>query len=147
MKNGIKIKNTKLNKVIFFIIILIVIVTISTVSFANFPKITSTNTVTSDKLKTIGGMIFGIVKVIAVGIAVTMLAVLAIKYMTAAPGEKADIKKSLSLYVIGALLLFGGVGFLTVIQSLGNSVNNAAGGTTSSPTVTVPSLPNPMTTT
>lgn len=46
--------------------------------------------------------VIGIAQVIAIGVAVIMLMVLAIKYMSAAPGDKAEIKKHAVVYVVGA---------------------------------------------
>ncbi len=56
-------------------------------------------------------------KLLVPTVAVAMLVVLAIKYISAAPAEKADIKKSAFIYVVGALLLFGGVAVLNIIQN------------------------------
>lgn len=56
------------------------------------------------------------VKVVAVGIAIIMLLALAMKYMAAAPGEKAEIKKSAVVYIVGAVVLFAVTGILTIIQ-------------------------------
>ena len=63
------------------------------------------------------GAIINVVKVISVGIAVIMLAVLAMKYMLAAPGDKADIKKHAVVYVVGAVVLFGASGILSIIHT------------------------------
>ena len=45
-----------------------------------------------------------------------MLVVLGIKYVVAAPSEKADIKKSAFIYVVAAIFLFAAVNILAVIQ-------------------------------
>ena len=42
--------------------------------------------------------------------------------MVAAPGEKADIKKSSIQYVVGAIVLFGVVGILTIISNFATAV-------------------------
>ena len=47
-----------------------------------------------------------------------MLIVLAIKYISAAPGDKAEIKKHAVVYVVGALVLFGASGIIEVIKQL-----------------------------
>ena len=60
--------------------------------------------------------ILSITKVIGVGVAVIMLIVLAIKYISASPGDKADIKKHATVYVVGACVLFGSAGILQIIQ-------------------------------
>lgn len=36
--------------------------------------------------------------------------------MVASPGERADIKKHLVAYVVGAMVLFGGAGILEIIE-------------------------------
>lgn len=66
--------------------------------------------------------IVGIVQVVGMAAAVIMLIVLAIKYVSAAPGEKADIKKSAVIYIIGAVLLLCAAGVLELIKNLGTSV-------------------------
>lgn len=68
------------------------------------------------KVQGIGNKILGVVQVVAVTIAVIMLVVLAIKYLTSSPNEKADVKKSAITYVIGAVVLFGSSGLLQVIK-------------------------------
>ena len=74
----------------------------------------STNT--TNKVNTITGTIITSIRIIGVAIAIVMLLTLAMKYMTAAPGDKADIKKSAIQYVVGALVLFGAVGILDIIS-------------------------------
>ena len=50
-----------------------------------------------------------------------MLVVLAIKYMSAAPGDKADIKKHAVVYVTGAVVLFGSAGILSIIEKFAST--------------------------
>lgn len=69
------------------------------------------------KAKSIGNTILGIVQIVAGFAAVILLIVLAIKYMTASPEGKADIKKTAVIYVVGAALLFGASAILGAIQS------------------------------
>lgn len=69
-----------------------------------------------DKTKDISGQIIGIVQIVGTAIAVVMLVVLGIKYVVAAPSEKADIKKSAFIYVVAAIFLFAAVNILAVIQ-------------------------------
>ena len=70
----------------------------------------------ADKTKEISGQIIGIVQIVGTAIAVIMLVVLGIKYVVAAPNEKAEIKKSALIYVIAAVFLFAAVNILAVIQ-------------------------------
>lgn len=59
---------------------------------------------------------------IGVGVAVILLIVVAIKYMSAAPSDKAEIKKHIVVYVIGAVLLICASGVLQLIKTLGDEV-------------------------
>lgn len=74
------------------------------------------NTTASEKISKVITTMVVAVKVAAVAIAIIMLLVLAMKYMMAAPGEKAEIKKHAVVYVIGAVVLFGVTGILSLIE-------------------------------
>ena len=63
----------------------------------------------------IAGTVITITRTICMGVAVTMLIVLAIKYMSSAPGDKATIKKSAVTYVVGAIVMFAAAGILSII--------------------------------
>ena len=56
-------------------------------------------------------------RIICVSIAIVILLVIAMKYMTSAPGDRADIKKHAVHYIISALILFGVTGILTIISN------------------------------
>ena len=62
-------------------------------------------------------VILGIAQVVGVAIAVIMLVVLAIKYISAAPGDKAEIKKHAVVYIVGAVVLFAASGILGIIKN------------------------------
>ena len=76
-------------------------------------------------IKQAGQNIAGIAATIGVAVAVVILIWLAIKYITAAPSDKADIKKSAVAYVIGAVLLFAASGVLALIQSFATEFGNS----------------------
>ena len=56
-------------------------------------------------------------------IAIIMLIVLAIKYISAAPGDKAEIKKHAVVYVVGAVVLFAATGILQIIKKFSTNVS------------------------
>lgn len=58
------------------------------------------------EIQTTGGKILGIIRVIGTIIAVGMIMVLGIKYMVGSAEQKAEYKKTLLPYLIGAILLF-----------------------------------------
>lgn len=66
--------------------------------------------------------VIAIVRIVAATIAVVMLFVVAIKYMTSAAGDRADIKKHAVAYVVGAFILFGAVGILGVLDKIGQGI-------------------------
>ena len=72
---------------------------------------------TSGTFQNILSVILGATQVIGVAIAVIMLIVLAIKYISAAPSDKADIKKSAVAYIVGAVVLFAASGILGIIRN------------------------------
>lgn len=63
------------------------------------------------------GAIISIMQVVGVGVAIIMIIYVAIKYMTAAPSEKAEFKKSATAYVVGAVILFATSGILGIIKN------------------------------
>ncbi len=71
--------------------------------------------------------ILTVAQVIGVGTAVIMLIVLAIKYISAAPNDKAEIKKHMVVYVVGAVVLFGASGILEVIKKFAQIFNKNTG--------------------
>ena len=73
------------------------------------------DTGTSDKVKKIVGNIAVVVKIVAVATAVIILIVLGAKYMMAAPGDKADIKKSMIPFVIGAFVVFAATSIVEML--------------------------------
>lgn len=118
-------------------ILLVIVLVATTVTIANatseykaseqnakdmFQKATD-STGTSDAATSIIGSIITIVQIIGVGVAIIMLIVLAIKYISAAPGDKAEIKKHAVVYVVGAIVLFAASGILGIIKNFASAFN------------------------
>ncbi len=74
------------------------------------------------------GAALTIVQVVGVGVAVIMLIILAIKYISAAPSDKAEIKKHAVVYVVGAVVLFAASGILQLIKTFANQANDTFSG-------------------
>lgn len=76
----------------------------------------------ASKLQDIGNAIIGAIRAIGTIVSVAIFAVLGIKYMTGSVEERAEYKKTMVPYLIGALLLFGITSLLglivNVVQSL-----------------------------
>jgi len=76
----------------------------------------------NDKVESVVGGIIHIARIIAIGVAVIMLIAVAMKYLTAAPGDKAEIKKHAVVYVVGAIVLFGASGILDIIANFAGGI-------------------------
>lgn len=64
---------------------------------------------------TLAGIIVSGVRVAATGIALIMITIIAIKYILAAPGDRADLKKSSFQYIVGAIIVFGSAQILGIL--------------------------------
>lgn len=122
-------KNISMKKVLVFLLVALLVVSLSSVCFAKVVVNPNDFTPNAGEAETpimeVANLVLGVIQVIGVAVAVAMLVVLAIKYISAAPAEKADIKKSAFIYVVGALLLFGGVAVLNIIQNTGEDIADA----------------------
>ena len=65
--------------------------------------------------------LINVIQVVGMGVAVIMLVVMAIKYISAAPSEKAEIKKSATVYIVGAIVLFAASGILQLVKNFANA--------------------------
>ena len=71
----------------------------------------------------IASAVISITRVIALGVAIIMIIVLAMKYMMAAPGDRAEIKKHAVVYIVGAVVMFACSGILGIIQDFSTNFN------------------------
>ena len=71
-------------------------------------------------IKEIMAAILDVVRLIGAAAAVIVLMIIGAKYLIASAGERADIKKYAMNYVIGALILFGASGILSIIKNIIN---------------------------
>ena len=101
----------KILKKILLIILLIVmlIVTGTTVLAAYTPgDLTgSAPSGTIQEVKSIGNKVIGVLQAIGIVVSVIVLSILGIKYMLGSVEQKAEYKKTMLPYVIGAALIFG----------------------------------------
>ena len=61
--------------------------------------------------------IISVTRIVAAAVAIVILMIIACKYILASAGDRADIKKYAVNYVIGAIILFGASGILSIIQT------------------------------
>ena len=116
---------------VFVIVLIAVMLILTTSAFATGEEVdisqatslnglyghASDNSGASKALSNITGAILTMVQVVGTGVAIIMLIVLAIKYISAAPSDKAEIKKHAVVYVIGAVVLFAATGILQIVKN------------------------------
>lgn len=73
-------------------------------------------------LTNLAGTVITVVKVVCAGVAVIMLIVLGIKYMTSAPNERASIMKHAWVYLVGAIILFASSGIITILEQFATKI-------------------------
>ena len=105
-----------------FILILCCIMSLSVICLADVTefngKISGTGATNSRSvIVKIIATVLNVTRIIGLAIAVVMLMVVACKYILASAGDKADIKKYAMNYIIGALILFGASGIITIVKT------------------------------
>lgn len=103
------------------LIILTILSAFCTVFGASIPSATRPQQGTSD-VESIAGMVIYVIQIIAFAAAVIMLVFLGIKFLTASPEGKAEVKKSAVIYVVGAILLFAATGILEIVKTLASNI-------------------------
>lgn len=76
----------------------------------------------ASKVEQIASRILSIITNIGMVVSVVMLAILGIKYMIGSAEERVDYKKDLVPYFVGAVVLFGILGFIKILMALGTSI-------------------------
>lgn len=124
MKKSIKVISTLL-------LAIMLVASISTMALAavdlnnTLNRVESTNlsnTNADQQITTVGGNIVNIIQIVGIVIAVIVLLVIGIKYMIGSASEKAEYKKTMIPYVVGAVLVFAGTSLVKVIYSLATAV-------------------------
>ncbi len=87
-----------------------------------FASITETinvdeNALTGTKASDIASKVLGALKWIGIAVAVGMLIFLGIKYVTASPDGKADLKKQLGVYALGLLLIVAATTIVGILEN------------------------------
>ena len=69
-------------------------------------------------VKQILAAVLSVIRTVGAAIAIVMLMTIGAKYIVASAGDRADIKKYAINYVIGAIILLGATGILSIVQNL-----------------------------
>ena len=119
----------KTNKIIVALCIMLTIIAISVVSFGTdagsvLAGLTGNANVNTGKITDLGNSIISVVRVVGIVVAVVILLILGIKYMMGSAEEKADYKKSMIPYIVGAILIFASTAIVGVVYDMANSLNS-----------------------
>lgn len=107
--------NKKMVKILSTIIMTIMIISMTVNVFALQPsEITPIDPTTND-IQTVGRRIVGILQTVGIVLSVIVLIVLGIKYMMGSAEEKAEYKKTMIPYLVGAGLIFAASALAQVI--------------------------------
>lgn len=98
-------KRNILSFIILNISILLIIFSLNVV-FATPFDVYSSASVNSTDIKDLGGKVLGIINVAGTVIAICVLLFIGMKFMIASPSERANLKGTLTPYIVGAVLLF-----------------------------------------
>lgn len=111
-------KSIKICLTIVMIIVCIAIVATPVFATITPGKVKGNANVSDDKIGDIGNKIVSIIKNIAIVVSVAVILILGIKYMMGSAEEKADYKKTMIPYFIGAIMVFAGANIVTAIQAI-----------------------------
>ena len=113
---------------IIFVIAIMIILSTTVVNAALTPgslKPTAGD-LTGNGVASIGDMgrkVVGIVQTVGVVVAVVILLVLGIKYMMGSAEEKAEYKKSMIPYIVGAVLIFASTTVVNIVYEFATSLS------------------------
>lgn len=122
-------KSMKIVSVLMAIMLVVALTsTVFAASYSGWDSYTPSaqdSTGASESIANMSNTILSIVQVVGMAVAVIMLIVLAIKYISAAPSDKAEIKKHAVVYVVGAVVLFGASGILAIVRQFAKNIKTA----------------------
>lgn len=113
--------NKTVTRIITALVIIMMIVSISVNSIAaelepgNLTGDTSKVQDGVNSINDVGNSIVGVLQVVGIVLSVIVLIILGIKYMMGSAEEKAEYKKTMMPYIVGAALIFAASAFAQVI--------------------------------
>lgn len=117
--------NKRMIKIFSIILIAMIVISISVNSFAiKSPNQLNANTSTNGgaAVTNVGQSVMGILQTTGIVISVIVLIILGIKYMMGSAEEKAEYKKTLLPYIIGAALVFAASSIATIIFNFTSNI-------------------------
>ena len=117
----------KTKKIIFTMgLLLVCIMCITNVVFADnfdFTQFDDKGISTVDEAaQSVMGTAIQVIRIVGTGVSIVMLSYIGIKYITAAPTEKAEFKRSAAIFVLGAILIFGATQILAIVIGFADTI-------------------------
>lgn len=110
-------------KMLTIVTIILGIILATSMVFASYDLPTASSSPADQSIRNLSGMLLSVAQLVGVAVAVIMLIVLAIKYISAAPNDKAEIKKHAVVYIVGAIVLFAASGILGIIKNFATAIS------------------------
>ena len=124
----------KLSKILSIILFVAIIMTMFTTivragedSTGTVDSLFSGGSADTTSITGVGANIVSIITTIGIIVAVVVLLVLGIKYMMGSASEKAEYKKTMIPYLIGALLIFGASAIAKAVIAVSESITTTGG--------------------
>ena len=117
MKN----KTLKIMAIVILTIISTLLITSNVLANGLDTEITPQASNAATNVTKVAGQVLNIIQIVGVAVATIMLTILGIRYVSLSPNEKAEYKKGMTIYVIGAVLLFGASILIGVIKNFVSS--------------------------
>ena len=129
-------------KAITVIITVLLFLTISGTYFSVYAtdivsQINGDASVNSQGMITAGNKIATIIRIVGAVAAVIILMILGIKYMMGSASEKAEYKKTMIPYVVGAIILFGATAIAGAVVELAGGITTDSTGVTPPPRTSI----------
>ncbi len=126
-----KTKYAKAMKVVYTILMVLILVSVANTVFAGSSSslidpgsLTGEGASGGTQIESLGNQIIGIVTMIGIVISVLVLVILGIKYMIGSAQEKAEYKKTMIPYVIGAILVFAASTIATIVMNIADGIQS-----------------------
>lgn len=115
-------------KICATLLMVVLVISVSISSFALTPSnITGTDSANGTAgITNIGNSIVGILQAVGIVLSVVVLIVLGIKYMMGSAEEKAEYKKTMIPYIVGAVLIFAASALAQVVFDFVSGITTTA---------------------
>ena len=117
--------STKTLKILTVVATILLIISMGTsMVYGLSPKEVKANTSATGttEVQSLGQNIMGVIQVVGVVLAVIILMVIGIKYMMGSAEEKAEYKKTMIPYLVGAILIFAASNLASMIYGFASTV-------------------------